>query len=47
MTRDEFLDTTFYYYHGLVKQYLFLEGGRPTDKKETAQTFDKLPKGAW
>jgi len=52
MSLDEFLDSTFYYYYGLVEQWLLAHGTKRKEKIQSKEerkvlTFDELPEGFW
>jgi len=51
-TYDQFMDSTFYFYIGVVQQWLLANGAKrreaPADNTERKLlTFDQLPDGYW
>jgi len=49
---DRFMDSTFYFYYGIVQHWLLSNGGVKRkkvrqEKKEKVYTFDQLPDGYW
>lgn len=49
-TYDQFMDSTFYFYYGVVEQWLLANGAekKPEYKPERkVVTFDQLPDGFW
>jgi hypothetical protein len=55
MTYDQFMDTTFYFYFGLVQQWLIANGVKQREtvivqeekQERKLLTFDQLPDGYW